>query len=204
MQEIKHDIIEDPGKFSLIALPCTAYQKKTGEVPVPKEGLLSRLVEKYPNLPMDIGSTVEKYGNCPSIMKTIADMKTPTKFCTFPVSPTSLRVQNPDNYVFRRLIGRFKKPYSLLPGWTLVPRSDMVEFSAIKLAEIMRFYKLSNVAIPFELFTFDREDKDDYTRIKNIICKYIKEGLYLVSRPSESTQGTIISNIARSTVTFEE
>ena len=79
----------------------------------------------------------------------------------------------------------------------------MVEFSAIKLAEIIQYYKLTKVAIPFEMLTLDREDRDDYNRIRNIMQKYLKEEVYMVSQPQDGEQGTVQSAVS-STVTYEE
>jgi hypothetical protein len=203
MREIRHDLINDPGKFELICLPCSCYQKKDGTIPIPKDGFLSQLVEKYPNLPAEMGRGVEKYGNCPAILSAIPNTPLPTKFITLPVSPSNLRAENPDEYVFQRLQGKFKK-LSLLPGWTLIPRSDMVEFACIKLREIMHYYKLTKVAIPFEMFTLDREDKDDYARIKNIIEKIVHDDLFMVMRPLEDVQGTVHGGIVQSSVSYDE
>jgi len=173
------------------------YQKKDGGIPVPKDGILSKFVEKYPDLPQEIGKGVEKFGNCPSIVMTVPNTRFPTKFATFPVAPTSLRAEDPDNYVFQRLKGRFK-PYTLLPGWTITPRSDVIEFSSFKLREIIKYYKLTKLVIPFEMFTFDREDKDDYTRVKTIMKKYLGSEVLIATHTRESSQGTITSSVSSS------
>lgn len=201
MQEIRFDLISDPSKFELICLPCSCYQKKDGTMPVPKEGFFSDLVKKHPNLPYEIGKGVEKYGNCPAILSAIP--QTNTKFATFPIAPTSLRAEDPDKYVFSRLKGKFKKT-ALLPGWTLLPRSDMVEFSCIKIQEIIRYYKLTKVAIPFEMFTLEKEDREDYTRIKTLMEKIVKDNIFMVIRPTESEQGTVHGGMVSSSVTYEE
>jgi len=205
MREIRHNILEDPGKFELICLPCSCYQKKDGTIPVQKKErtFFTQLVELYPNLPAEMGKGVEKYGNCPAILSYVPNIKNTTKFTTFPVSPTGMRAEHPDDYVYHRLRGSFKD-YALLPGWALIPRSDMVEFAAIKLAEIIKYYKLTKVAIPFEMFTLDREDKDDYTRIKNIIAGHCGEGLYIVSKPSDPSGGTVTNATVQSSVTYED
>jgi len=205
MQEIRYNILEDPSKFELICIPCSCYQKKDGSIPVQKKEktLFGEFVEAYPNLPTEMGEGVEKYGNCPKILNSIPNLKTTTKFCTFPTSPTSLRAKNPDNYVYHRLKGKFK-PYSLLPGWSILPRCDMVEFAAIKLSEIIHYYKLTKVAIPFEMFTFDREDVDHYNTIKNILTKHVKDGLFMVSKPNEPDRGTVHNTAVQSSVTYED
>jgi len=203
MKSINFDILSKPGEFELILIPCSCYQKKGGEMPVMKGGLLEEIVSRCPSLPTQIGKAVEQYGNCPAILSHIPGTKHPTKFATFPISPTSLRAENPDDYIFHRLKGRFPK-YKLLPGWTLLPRSDMLEFAAIKLAEIIKYYKLTMVALPFELFTLDPEDKKETERILGIIGRIVTEGLYIVHRPEESSQGTVRNNIVTSQVYYEE
>ena len=200
MREIRFDLLADPTKFELICLPCSCYQKKDGTIPAPTDGFLSQLAEKVPNLLADIGKQVEKLGNCPSIVSSIPN--TGTKFASFPVAPTSLRAENPDDYVYQRLKGEFK-PFSLVPGWAIAPRSDMVEFAAIKLAEIIKYYKLTKVAIPFEMFTLDKEDQNDYTRIRNIMQAKLGDEVFVVSRPLESAEGNISSAVS-SSVTYEE
>lgn len=203
MREIRHDILTDPSKFDLIMLPVSCYQKKDGTIPAIKDGFLEKLSEKHPNILADIGKSVETYGNCPSMIKTVADSKLPTKFATFPTVPSGLRAEHPDDYVFSRLKGKFKN-YSLLPGWAIMPRIDMVEFSSIKLAEIIKYYKLTKVAIPFEMFTFDREDKSWYDKIRNMMEKYLGAEVYMVSKPTEAAEGTVYSNTVSSSVSFEE
>jgi hypothetical protein len=203
MQEIKHDLITDPSKFELICLPCSTYQKKDGSMPVPKNSFLSQLVEKYPNLPMELGKGVEEYGGCPAVLSSIPNTPMPTKFATFPIAPPNLRAEKPDNYVYNRLKGKFKD-YYLLPGWTLLPRSDMVEFASIKLKEIMVYYKLTKVAIPFDMFNFDHEDREEYTRIKNIMSRIVSNDVFIVTKPSESAEGTVHGGMVQSSVTYEE
>ena len=203
MREIRHDIYTDPSKFQLVMIPCSCYQKKDGTAPTQKDSYLSKFVEMNPNLLSEIGKGVEEYGNCPAVLSHIEGTPFPTKFATFPVTPTGLRAENPDQYVFQRLQGKFKE-YSLLPGWTLVPRSDMVEFSSIKLAEIIKYYKLTKIAIPFELFTLDREDRDDYNRIRNIMEKHLGNEVFIVTKPVESQGGTVHSGMVSSTVEFED
>jgi len=192
MQTVHVDLLSNPGEFEIFLLPTTLYQKKNGAVPVMKGGLFEKIVEKAPKLPHDIGKAIEKYGNCPAILHHIPGTKYPTKFATFPMSPTALRAENPDDHVFHRLRGRFK-PFSLLPGWTLLPRSDMIEFSCIKLQSIMKYYKLSKVALPFEMFTFGEGDEKDAQRIGNIIESIITQGLSIIvnQAPSQHVYNTV-------------
>jgi len=203
MREIKYDLITDPAKFELIALPCSCYQKKDGTIPIPKGSYFEQLVEKFPNLPAEMGEGVERFGGCPAMLSAVPNSPLPTKFITFPMSPSNLRAMHPDEHIYQRLQGKFKD-LSLLPGWTLVPRSDMIEFAAIKLAEIMEYHKLTKVAIPFEMFMFDREDKDDYTRVKNIMSRIVNNDVHIVSKPSEDAGGTVHGGMMQSSVSYEE
>lgn len=202
MKTINYDILNNPSKFSIILICCSVYQKKDGTSPVMSGGMLEELVEKCPSLPSQIGKAVEQYGGCPAILSHIPNTPIPTKFATFPVTPSNLRAENPDDYVYNRLKGKFKK-YSLLPGWALVPRSDMVEFSAIKLAEIIKYYKLETVALPYDLFTFDEEDQEHAERAINIIERVVTDALIIVKRPKENTQGTVQAT-ASSQVYYED
>ncbi len=203
MQEIRHDLVNDPGKFELICVPISCYQKKDGSVPPgPKDGILRELFEKYPNLSAEMGRGIEFYGNCPAILSHIEGTEFPTKFATFPVAPSNLRAENPTSHVFNRLHGRCKNN-ALLPGWMLVPRTDIVEFAAIKLAEIMKFQHLTKVAIVFEAFTFDREDKNDYNRIKEIISRHVPRNLFMVSKPHDAPTGSIAGSVS-SSVSYDD
>ena len=195
MKHININLLEDIGKFQLVCLPISVYQKKDGTVPVQKDSLLGKIVEKFPDLPTELGNGVERFGNCPAILSSVPNTPYPTKFITFPTSPSNLRAENPDNYVFKRLQGKFKK-HALLPGWSIVPRSDMVEFSSIKLNEIIKFYKLTEVVIPFELFTFDRDDKSDYERVLSIIGKHIKSNIYISHETNQPSTGTEKVNVS--------
>jgi len=202
MKTINFDILSDPRKFDIILLPVSVYQKKNGTSPVMGGGMLEEIVAKCPSLPTQIGGAVEKYGGCPAILSHIPNTPKPTKFATFPVTPSNLRAENPDDYVFNRLKGSFKK-YSLLPGWAIAPRSDMVEFASIKLLEIIRYFKLDTVALPYELFTFDPEDKVHSDRVISIVESIVSEALYIVKRPKEAVQGTV-QTTATSQVYYEE
>lgn len=199
MQQINHDILSDPGKFQLILIPCTCYQKRDGTTPVMKNSLFEKIVEKCPSLTQRIGNGVEEFGNCPAILNHIPGTKYPTKFATFPVSPVNLRPKDPDQYVFHRLVGKFNKN-SFVPGWALAPRSDMVEFSSIKLVEIMKYYKLHSVALPYELFTFGEDDKKHEERTLNIISRIVHEGLYLTRVGEDQNYGTIYNSLVTSEV----
>jgi len=199
MRHINFDIFSNPSKFDLILLPCTCYQKKDGTVPVMKDSFLEKIVERCPSLTSQIGKGVEAYGNCPSILSHIPKTPKPTKFATFPFSPPALRAEDPDKYVYSRLKGDFKK-FSLIPGWALMPRADMVEFSAIKLMEIIKYNKLDAVALPLEMFTFDAEDKQHADRILSIIERTVVESLFIVTQPHDQVQ----SNLVSSQVYFEE
>jgi len=202
MQEISLDVLKDPFKFELIMIPCSCYQKKNGEVAVMPNSFLDELIKKAPTLRTEIGKAVERYGNCPAVLSAIPGSPIPTKFCTFPISPSNLRAEDPDDYVFHRLKGKFKK-YSLLPGWTLLPRIDMVEFSAIKLREIIKYFRLTKIVLQYESFTLDKEDKMHYTKIQNIMQRYLQESFYVAHMPKENIE---VKNqvTATSSVTFEE
>lgn len=202
MQIIEQDILRTYNQYQLILLPTSVFQKKTGEIAFPKKGLMEKIVERAPSLPKQMGQAVEQYGHCPAILSHIPNTKYPTKFMTFPVTPAHLRVANPDEHVFHRLKGRFKE-YSLLPGWMLLPRRDVVEFACIKLKEIMKFYKLDKVALPIGVFHFDPEDKHVEDRVLKTISTYISDGLYVLYPPTESKED-IISTGATSEVKFEE
>ena len=204
MQEIRCDIFESFDKFELILIPISCYQKKrNGAVPVMSDSLLESFTKQYPSLPEEIGKTIEKFGGCPSIIDSVkTNTRTPTKFATFPIAPPNLRTVNPDEHVFNRLKGRFK-PYYLLPGWTLLPRQDMLEFSCIKINEIIRWYKLTKVALPFEGFTFELEDKPCYERVCKMLKKFIIDGLYLIY-PEQKTSSQEQITTVQSTVTMEE
>jgi hypothetical protein len=172
MQEIRTNILEHYEKFQLIVLANSLYQKKVlGEIVVPKDGIVREFVNKWPDIPKCFGSSVGKYGGCPSIAYTIKESRFPTKILTFPVTPTSLRVENPEEIVVARFAKRFKH-FSLLCGWMLRPRLDMIEYSSIKLAEIVKFYKLTSVAFPVESMGLGEGDEKYYDAVRDIFLKY--------------------------------
>lgn len=203
MKTINFNILANPGKFELILIPCSCYQKKNGKSPIMGESLLDEVVKRCPSLPAQIGKGVEEFGNCPTILSHIPNTPSPTKFATFPVTPSNLRAEEPDKYVFNRLSGKFKK-YSLLPGWAVCPRSDMVEFSCIKLVEIIKYYKLTSVALPYDMFTFEDADQKHADRVLGIIGRIVTESLYIVKTPTEAEEGTVQTSVASSQVYFEE
>lgn len=172
MQEIRVNLTECYEKFQLIALASSCYQKKSGEIVVPKDGLMRDFVTKFPDLPMVFGDAVAIYGNCPYIAYTIRASRYPTKIMSFPITPTSLRVKEPEKIVIARLAKRFK-PYTLLPGWLLRPRIDMVEFSCYKFAEVIKFYKLENVALAVDTLGLGDGDEKYYELVKDIFMKYL-------------------------------
>jgi hypothetical protein len=171
MREIRANILECYERFQLISLGVSVYQKKDGTAVVPKEGLMRDIVTKWPDLPKLIGNAVGKFGNCPSIVYSIPQTKYPTKIMSFPITPTSLRVEVPEDIVIARLAKRFK-PYTLLPGWLLRPRFDMIEFSCIKLTEIIKYYKLSEVALVVDTLGLGEGDEGYYEIVRDLFLKY--------------------------------
>lgn len=172
MKELRVNILECYEKFPLVAIGCSLYQKKDkGEIVVPKEGLMRDIVTKWPELPKLFGSAIGKYGGCPSIVWSIPQTKYPTKIMSFPITPTSLRVETPEDVVIARLAKRFKA-YTLLPGWLLRPRMDMIEFSCIKLAEIIRYYKLSDVALVVDTLGLGEGDEKYYEIVRDMFMRY--------------------------------
>lgn len=171
MKEINVNLIEHLDKFQLICCGISCYQKKIGTIVVSPTGFMHDLCEKYPELPILFGKSVGKYGNCPSIVYSVPGTRYPTKLLSFPVTPTSLRSEVADDIVIAKLKGRFK-PQSLICGWMLKTRLDMLEFSAIKLIEIINFYKLSEVAIAVESFGLGEGDEDHYELCKRMLMKY--------------------------------
>lgn len=174
MREIRANILECYERFQLISIGVSVYQKKDGTTVVPKEGLMRDIVTKWPDLPKLIGNAVAKYGNCPSIVYSIPQTKFPTKIMSFPITPTSLRVETPAEVVIARLAKRFK-PYTLLPGWLLRPRLDMIEFSCIKLAEIIKYYKLSEVALLVDTLGLGEGDEKYWEVVRELFLKYFNQ-----------------------------
>lgn len=174
MRELRVNLLECYEKFQLICLATSCYQKKNGEIVVPKEGLMRDFVTKFPDLPLIIGKSIGTYGNCPHIAYSIKSSPKPTKIMSFPITPTSLRVEDPQTVVISRLAKRFK-PYTLLPGWLLRPRIDMVEFSSIKVAEVIRYYKLTDVAIAIDTFGVGEGDEQYYETVKDMFMRYFDQ-----------------------------
>lgn len=170
MREIRTNILEHVDKFQLVCLGISCYQKKNGESVVPKEGMMREFVNRIPELPLLIGKSVGVYGNCPSIVHTLKGTRYPTKLMSFPITPTSLRVENPEEAVISRLAKRFK-PFTLLPGWLLRPRMDMIEFSSIKLIEIIKYYKLSEVAIVIETLGMGEGDEKYAEKVRDLFMR---------------------------------
>lgn len=171
MRELRVNILECYDKFQLVSIGVSVYQKKDGTSVVPKEGMMRDIVTKWPDLPKLIGNAVGKYGNCPSIVYSIPQTSKPTKIMSFPITPTSLRVETPEDVVIARLAKRFK-PYTLLPGWMLRPRMDMIEFSCIKLAEIIKYYKLTEVALVIDTLGLGEGDEKYYEIVRDMFMRY--------------------------------
>jgi hypothetical protein len=171
MRELRVNILECYDKFQLVALGCSLYQKKIGEIVIPKEGMMRDIVTKFPDLPKLFGSAIGKYGGCPSIVFSVPKTTKPTKIMSFPITPTSLRVESPEDVVIARLAKRFK-PFTLLPGWLLRPRMDMIEFSCIKLAEIIKYYKLTDVALVIDTLGLGEGDEKYYDIVRDMFLRY--------------------------------
>jgi len=174
MRELRVNILDCYDKFQLICLGTSCYQKKDGTIVIPKEGIMRDIVTKWPDLPLIFGKSIGKYGNCPNIVYSIPSSAKPTKIMSFPITPTSLRVEDPSVVVLSRLSKRFK-PFTLLPGWLLRPRLDMVEFSSIKLAEVIRYFKLTDVAIVVETLGVGEGDEAYYELVKDMFVKYFDQ-----------------------------
>jgi hypothetical protein len=185
MRELRVNILEHLDKFQLVCLAVSCYQKKMGEIVVPKEGMMREFVNKFPELPKLFGNSVGKYGNCPGIVYSVPSTKSPTKIMSFPITPTSLRVEDPQTVVIARLAKRFK-PFTLLPGWLLRPRLDMVEFSCIKLLEIIKYFKLKEVAVVMDTFGLGEGDEEYSANVKDMMVKYfVQSPVSLCSLPTQ-------------------
>lgn len=202
MRELRVNILDCYDKFPLIALGCSLYQKKDkGEIVIPKDGLMRDIVTKWPDLPKLFGTAIAKYGGCPSIVYPIPQTPLPTKIMSFPVTPTSLRVENPEGVVIARLAKRFK-PYTLLPGWLLRPRLDMIEFSCIKLAEIVKYYKLSDTALIIDSLGLGEGDEKYYDVVRDILARYLQSlPISLCHLPKQQKENKIV-NVAEATQTI--
>ena len=201
MREIQANILECYQNFQLIALGCSLYQKKDkGEIVVPKEGLMREIVTCWPELPRLFGSSIAKFGGCPNIVYSIPNTKFPTKILSFPITPTSLRVETPEEVVISRLAKRFKS-FTLLPGWLLRPRLDMIEFSCIKLAEIIKWYRLTEVALVVDTLGLGEGDEKYYDIVRDLFMRYF--GLLPVTLCSiaKNNKGKEIKNEVISTTT---
>lgn len=193
MREIRANLIECYDKFQLIVLATSCYQKKSGEIVVPKEGLMRDFVTKFPDLPKCFGDSVATYGNSPYIAMTIKASRYPTKIMSFPTTPTSLRVKDPEQVVIARLAKRFK-PYTLLPGWLLRPRIDMIEFSCYKLSEVIKWYKLTEVALAVDTMGLGEGDEKYWSVVRDMFLKFFGDLpltlCYLPDSPKEKKNDT--------------
>jgi len=188
MQEISVNILEDYENFELICLPCSVYQKKaSGEIVTGKKGFIHDFAEKFENLPVKIGESITKLGSVPYPCYSIEGSSRPTKIAGFPITPSNLRAEDPDLVVYNRFAGRFKK-FSLLAGFFIAPRSDVLEFSCIKLKEIVKYYKLNRVAIPFEGFAFEEGDEKHIDRVRNVLFKHLGDNVYLTNQIEEKIE----------------
>jgi len=201
MREIQANILECYQNFQLIALGCSLYQKKDkGEIVVPKEGLMREIVTCWPELPRLFGSSIAKFGGCPNIVYSIPNTKFPTKILSFPITPTSLRVETPEEVVISRLAKRFKS-FTLLPGWLLRPRLDMIEFSCIKLAEIIKWYRLTEVALVVDTLGLGEGDEKYYDIVRDLFMRYFGSLPVTLCSIAKNNKGKEIKNEVISTTT---
>jgi hypothetical protein len=207
MREIKTNILENVNKFDLIVLPCSQFLKKDGTICIDKnnkKSIVAQLFDKIPTLNTEMGDVVETYGCCPYIFHTIKGTQKPCKLATFPITPSaqSIKAENREKYVLPHLLKGMRGTQTLVPGWMLYPRSDIVEFACRKLEEIIKWYKLSNVVLPWDSFNIP-ENSDHEGRIKNILNKYLPNEVFLVTSQVEQ-QGERVGMSVTSTVEYEE
>jgi len=195
MQEITVDLLEDHQNFELICLPCSLYQKKNdGEIVTGKKGIMFDFCERFEGLNIKIGEGITKFGSVPYPCYTVDGSKIPTKICGFPMTPSNMRAEDPSTIVYNRFKNRFK-PFSLLPGFFLAPRSDSLEFSCIKLKEVITYYKLTKVAIPFEGFAFGEGDDRHIDRVKKILYTHLDSNVYLTNPIKETIEAPVKSEV---------
>lgn len=202
MREINLNLLEEPNKMQLIALPVPTYQKTSGEIvigsdkDVPTQTFLYHLSQKMEQLPDMIGQIVEKYGNCPAEIFSIPPS---TKFYTFPITPVSIRARTPDSHVLKRFQGKFKK-MKLLPGWMCKPRIDLIEYSCFKLKQIVEWNKLERVGIPFDCFNLYDDEKFAEV-VKNILRKYLDGKFFICYHEFvERKEENIVSSTSETTI----
>jgi len=191
MKEINIDMFEDYGKFELICLPCSTFQKRdTGELISGRRGFTFEFYNKFAGVSREIAIGYQRFGAIPYPCYTIQSTKYPTKICGFPITPPMIRHEDPDYIVYNRFVGKFKKN-KMLPGCFIAPRSDVLEFSCIKLREVIKFYKLTSVAIPFEGFWLGEGDERHIDRVKKILFKFLGDDVYLTYQTQEASRGNI-------------
>jgi hypothetical protein len=202
MREIKTNIFENVNKFDLIVLPCSQFLKKDGTICIDRsrKTIVSELFEKIPTLNKEMGDVVETYGCCPYIFHTVKGTQKPCKLATFPITPSaqSIKIENREKYILPHLLNGRKQ--TLVPGWMLYPRPDIVEFACRKLEEVIKWYKLSHVVLPWDAFNIP-ENSEHEGRIKNILNKYLPNEVFLVTSEPEVER----SNVSvTSTVEYED
>lgn len=199
------NLVENIGEFDIIALPISTFQKKNGCVTVTEGGIVEDFVKRYPDIPREMGKVVEIYGGCPHDVAAFTMNSRTVKLFTFPITPVTIIAQEPDKIVQTQFIGRFKKG-KLVPGFLCKPRLDMVEFSAFKLAQILKWFSMKNnsltCAIPINAFGLVPSDTEDIKALRGILDKYLDNNFYLIM-PPKSAEKPLISSV-QSTVTYDD
>ena len=219
MKEIRCDIVEDVLKFQLVMFPVSCFLKTKitkptkyveddakiippGSIVYPRDGVLAEFVKRIPHFPKILGESIESHGMCPHLSHSMPNSQ--TKLGTFPTTPFVISVKDINAVILSHLRRDHWKPYRKLPGWMFPPRSDMIEFSCIKLMEIIKYYKLQQVAIPFGGFNMHEGDKHHILRVKEIMNKYLGDEVNLCHPLVEEKTGSLRSFGASSTVTIDE
>lgn len=182
----------------VVLLPTTLYVKNNGCAVIPKEGLMRNIADLMyghfgvPDFEEQFGGCIYKYELTPYPFMSIPQTNPVKKFCTFPINGYNKRVRSPEDLLppFRHIF----KLHKAVPSWMLVPSIPYIEFSAFKIGQLIKWFKLESVILPTSLLKCESEKKFHF--IIETLAKHIPPKMLYVTDPlarknEEAEEGTL-------------
>ena len=182
----------------VVLLPTTLYVKNNGCVVVSKSGLLRDIADLMyghygvENFEEQFGYCIHQYELTPYPFMSIPGTNPIRKFCSFPINGYNKRVRSKDEMLqpFQRIF----KMHKSVPSWMLVPSIPYIEFSAYKIGQLIKWFKLNSVLLPTSLLQCESEKKFHF--IIETLAKHVPPQMLYVTDPSarkqeEDPEGTI-------------
>jgi len=152
MREITGNILDLMFNYDAVCITTNGFVKSNGEN-VMGAGVAGAFKEKYPNLPLLVGSVIKDCGNhssyvCTAYHNTDKDYRT-TDILTLPTKPSSIEIKTQEDLSLLVHYVRDKyKVGSTVPGFHALSNFALIKRSLEELVILSKELQLSSILLP--------------------------------------------------------